>query len=240
MAATWKQDVGNTGIDKRPASGRVRVFDHHVDGDTIADRSVHGGPDQAVYAYAREDAAWWSAQLGREVAPGAFGENFSTSGLDVTGAVIGERWAVGSAVFEVSCPRLPCRTFAGFWDVPRLIKWFTEVGRPGTLLGAFSKVEWPEEQFSMRPGETLVAITDGVTDTVGRDDERFGIARLQEILADAQNDSPMRIRDRLLAALEDFQVGAQADDTAIVIMRFTRAPAKPEPGGRVVTANVPV
>jgi PAS domain S-box-containing protein len=116
----------------------------------------------------------------------------------------------------------------------------TEVGRPGTLLGAFSKVEWPEEQFSMRPGETLVAITDGVTDTVGRDDERFGIARLQEILADAQNDSPMRIRDRLLAALEDFQVGAQADDTAIVIMRFTRAPAKPEPGGRVVTANVPV
>ncbi len=56
MVATWKQDVGHTGIDKRPASGRVRVFDHHVDGDTIVDTRVHGGPDQAVYAYAREDA----------------------------------------------------------------------------------------------------------------------------------------------------------------------------------------
>jgi len=134
MVATWKQDVARTGIDKRPASGRVRVFDHHVDGDTIVDTRVHGGPDQAVYAYAREDAAWWSAQLGRDVAPGAFGENFSTSGVDVTGAVMGERWAIGSAVFEVSCPRVPCRTFAGFWDVPHLIKWFTEVGRPGAYL----------------------------------------------------------------------------------------------------------
>jgi MOSC domain-containing protein YiiM len=134
MVATWKQDVARTGIDKRPASGRVRVFDHHVDGDTIGDPSVHGGPDQAVYAYAREDAAWWSAQLGRDVAPGVFGENFSTSGVDVTGAVIGERWAIGSAVLEVSCPRVPCRTFAGFWDVPNLVKWFTEVGRPGAYL----------------------------------------------------------------------------------------------------------
>jgi MOSC domain-containing protein YiiM len=134
MKTRWKDNVGFTGIDKRPASGRVRVFDHHVDGDTIADTANHGGPDQAVYAYGREDADWWAQQLGRELGPGAFGENLSTSGLEVTGAVIGERWAIGSAVFEVSCPRIPCRTFAGFWDVPHLIKWFTEVGRPGAYL----------------------------------------------------------------------------------------------------------
>src|SRR5439155_18878699 len=104
------------------------------DGDAVLDTANHGGRDQAVYAYAREDAAWWAEQLGRDVAPGRFGENLSTSGLDVTGAVIGERWAIGTAVVEVSCPRIPCRTFAGFWDVPRLVKWFTEAGRPGAYL----------------------------------------------------------------------------------------------------------
>jgi PAS domain S-box-containing protein len=108
----------------------------------------------------------------------------------------------------------------------------TEVGRTGTLLGAFSKVGWPEEDFVMRPGDTLVAITDGVTDTVGPGDERFGSSRLQEILTRVQNESPMAIRDRLVAALEDFQVGAQTDDTAIVIMRFTGTPAEPETGER--------
>jgi hypothetical protein len=118
-------DGDATGIDKRPAHGPVSTGANVLVGDTICDTTDHGGPDQAVYAYAREDAAWWAGQLGREVTPGAFGENFSTSGLDVTGAVIGERWAIGSAVFEVSCPRIPCRTFAGFWDVPRLVKWFT-------------------------------------------------------------------------------------------------------------------
>jgi MOSC domain-containing protein YiiM len=139
MKTRWKDNVGFTGIDKRPASGRVRVFDHHVDGDSILDVANHGGPDKAAYAYAREDAAWWASELGRDVPPGSFGENVSTSGLDVTGAVIGERWAIGSAVFEVSCPRIPCRTFAGFWDVPRLIKWFTEVGRPGAYLRIYAE-----------------------------------------------------------------------------------------------------
>jgi serine phosphatase RsbU (regulator of sigma subunit) len=98
-----------------------------------------------------------------------------------------------------------------------------EVGHHGTLLGAFAAVDWPEAPVEMQPGETLVAFTDGVTDAVGKDDERFGLARLKEILAQAQNESPMVIRARLVAALEQFQVGAQADDTAIVIMRFTGA-----------------
>jgi serine phosphatase RsbU (regulator of sigma subunit) len=101
----------------------------------------------------------------------------------------------------------------------------SEVGRHGTLLGAFTSVEWPEVTFEMLPGETLVAFTDGVTDTVGINDERFGLERLKEILTQVQNESPMAIRERLVAALEDFQVGAQADDTAIVIMRFVGAEA---------------
>jgi len=94
-----------------------------------------------------------------------------------------------------------------------------EVGSHGTLLGAFSKVQWPEESFELEPGETLVAITDGVTDTLGSEDERFGSGRLGELLGDARRDSPAAIRERLIAALEQFQVGAQADDTAMVVLR---------------------
>jgi PAS domain S-box-containing protein len=95
-----------------------------------------------------------------------------------------------------------------------------EVGRHGTLLGAFANASWPEDSFQLVPGETLVAITDGVTDTLGEHDERFGAPRLKELLGDLRKESPMAIRERLIAALEDFQVGAQVDDTAMVVMRM--------------------
>ncbi len=98
-----------------------------------------------------------------------------------------------------------------------------EVGRPGTLLGAFETAQWPEDSLELSAGETLVAITDGVTDTVGRDEERFGIGRLQELLSDLRKESPMAIRERLVAELENFQVGAQVDDTAMVVMRMQAA-----------------
>lgn len=100
-----------------------------------------------------------------------------------------------------------------------------EVGRPGTLLGAFTQPQWPEASFEMRPGETLVAITDGVTDTLGPGDERFGTARLTGLLTDLRRESPEVIRERVTAALESFQVGAQADDTALVVMRRSSEPA---------------
>ncbi len=96
----------------------------------------------------------------------------------------------------------------------------TQLGSPGTLLGAFADVERPETPFVMQAGETLVAITDGVTDTVGQGGERFGVERLRQVLVDARDRSPDAIRRRISAALEDFQVGPQADDTAIVAMRF--------------------
>jgi MOSC domain-containing protein YiiM len=125
---------GLSGIGKHPAEGRVAVRENAVAGDKVHDVRHHGGYDQAVYAYAREDAAWWAAELGREIPPGLFGENLSTEGVDVTGAVIGERWAVGSAVFEVSCPRIPCQTFAEVMNVPRWVKRFTDQGWPGAYV----------------------------------------------------------------------------------------------------------
>jgi PAS domain S-box-containing protein len=104
-----------------------------------------------------------------------------------------------------------------------------EVGSHGTLLGAFATVKHPETEFTMRPSETLVAFTDGVTDTVGPEGERFGIDRLKETLAAAKNETPTQIRDRVVGALEEFQVGLQADDTALVAMRYTGEVPAPRP-----------
>ncbi|MEI4273624.1 MOSC domain-containing protein [Klenkia sp. LSe6-5] len=123
-----------TGIRKRPVGGRVAVLDETLDGDRQVNRKHHGGEGQAVYAYAAEDAAWWATDLGRDLPAGSFGENLRTTGLDLTGAVLGSRWAVGSALLEVTAPRIPCANFARFWDVPDLVKRFTAHGASGAYL----------------------------------------------------------------------------------------------------------
>ena len=130
----WTGDVGRTGIDKRPVTAPVLLADDAVEGDVVADRKNHGGYDQAVYAYAREDADWWEKELGVVLTYGKFGENLTSQGIEVSGAVIGERWSIGSAILEVSQHRTPCRVFAGFWERPNLIKEFTDAGRPGAYL----------------------------------------------------------------------------------------------------------
>jgi MOSC domain-containing protein YiiM len=123
-----------TAIWKHPVAGRVPVRGVNLDGDDQADRSVHGGPDKAVYAYAAEDTEWWEAELGRDLEPAAFGENLTTRGLPVSGAVIGERWLVGSTVLEVAQPRLPCFKLGIRMGDPRFLKRFTRAGRPGAYL----------------------------------------------------------------------------------------------------------
>ena len=128
-----------TGIDKRPVTGQVHLDvpadgRSGVGGDLIGDGSVHGGGDQAVYAYAREDLDTWSAELGRPLTGGQFGENLTTLGLDVTGALIGEHWRIGGVLLEVSAPRIPCTTFARWIDEPRWVKRFTERAVSGAYL----------------------------------------------------------------------------------------------------------
>jgi MOSC domain-containing protein YiiM len=124
----------SSAIDKRPVEGRVAVRRLGLDGDTQVNKKFHGGEGQAVYAYAQEDADHWSAELGRELPPGRFGENLRTAGLDLTGAVIGERWRVGTALLEVTAPRTPCAKFQAHWGVPQLIKRFTAHGASGAYL----------------------------------------------------------------------------------------------------------
>ncbi|HEV7727512.1 MAG TPA: MOSC domain-containing protein [Modestobacter sp.] len=123
-----------SGIDKKPVEGIVAVGELGLDGDVQVNRKHHGGEGQAVYAYAQEDADWWAAELGLELPPGRFGENLRTTGLDLTGAVLGERWQVGTAVFQVTAPRIPCANFARFWGVDQLVKRFTAHGASGTYL----------------------------------------------------------------------------------------------------------
>ena len=130
---------GRSGIDKRPVDTAVPITvpaagRSGLAGDLISDVESHGGPDQAVYAYAREDLDAWAPRLG-PLRSGMFGENLTTRDVDVTGARIGERWSVGaSLVLQVTVPRIPCRTFAAWLEREGWVKEFTTAGVPGAYL----------------------------------------------------------------------------------------------------------
>jgi MOSC domain-containing protein YiiM len=133
-----------TGIDKRPTAEPVYVrapgtkedgLGSGLHGDTIGDRESHGGDDQAVYAYAREDLDHWEGHLGRPLAPGSFGENLTTEGIDINRGLIGERWRVGDRLeLQITDPRIPCSTFRGWIGEPGWLKTFTVAAKPGSYL----------------------------------------------------------------------------------------------------------
>jgi MOSC domain-containing protein YiiM len=157
---TDHSDVPVTGIDKRPVADAIEVRDPGPDrtrvsglsGDAICDVRHHGGTDQAVYAYAREDLEVWEAELGRPLRSGMFGENLTTQHLDVSGALIGEQWQVGEqCVLQVTSPRIPCRTFAGWLAEKGWEKRFTQRGAPG----AYLKVVNPGY---VRAGDTITVL----------------------------------------------------------------------------------
>jgi MOSC domain-containing protein YiiM len=164
-------------IGKAPVEGRVRVAGVNLEGDDQADRRVHGGPDKAVYAYAAEDTAFWEGELGRELWPGAFGENLTTEGLDVSGAVVGERWRIGGVELEVCQPRLPCAKLALRMGEPTMVKRFAQASRPGAYLrivtegslGAGDAIE-----IVARPGHG-VTVRD-VSDAILLDEALLGVA----------------------------------------------------------------
>lgn len=142
--------TGMTGIDKRPVAGPVEVrapgprrggLGSGLVGDYIGDSRHHGGDRQAVYAFAREDLDRWEPELGRAIANGTFGENLTTAGIDLADVLVGERWVVGdpddparSVELEVTDPRIPCRTFAGWLAQRGWVKRFTAEARTGTYL----------------------------------------------------------------------------------------------------------
>ena len=139
VQASWAGRPQQTAIDKAPVGGPVRVHRLGLEDDGVGDPRFHGGVDKAVYAYAVEDLRLWSGQLGRSVEPGVFGENLTTSGIDVNEARVGERWRVGTALLEISYARTPCVVFQNFmglngYEQTAWMKRFTAVGRPGPYL----------------------------------------------------------------------------------------------------------
>jgi len=121
-------------IWKSPVAGRIAARGVNLAGDDQADRKAHGGPDKSVYAYAVEDMRWWEEKLGRALQYGEFGENLTTEGVAVNDALVGERWAIGTAVFEVSEPRIPCWRLGVRMNDQGFVRRFTEAQRPGTYL----------------------------------------------------------------------------------------------------------
>ena len=132
--AGWAGRIGRTAIEKRPRSGPVTIGRLGADDDEQVDERHHGGPDQALYAYAREDLDWWTEQLGRELPNGVFGENITSAGLDISGALIGETWRLGTAVVQIASVRIPCGTFAGWMGERAWVKRFAAAARPGAYL----------------------------------------------------------------------------------------------------------
>jgi len=151
VEAEWAGQLGRTAIDKRPVAGPVRVGRLGLDGDDQADKANHGGPEQALYVYAREDLDWWAAELGRDVRNGAFGENIVTHGLDVSGALIGERWRLGTAVVQVTSCRIPCGTFRQWTGEKAWVKRFAAAGRPGAYVRVL-------EEGMVTPGDTVTVL----------------------------------------------------------------------------------
>jgi MOSC domain-containing protein YiiM len=121
----------STGIFKHPVTGPVRIGSLGLEGDFIASKKHHGGPDQAVYIYGTADYKWWSHELGRELGPGIFGENLTISELESARFSIGDRLSVGEVTLEVTAPRIPCDTFAIRMGDAQFVKRFREAERPG-------------------------------------------------------------------------------------------------------------
>ncbi|MDV3135174.1 MOSC domain-containing protein [Mycobacterium sp. 29Ha] len=149
-----------TGIDKRATDEAVMVrapgpmrggLGSGLLGDSIGNQKLHGGDDQAVYAYAREDLDEWQTRLDRPISDGMFGENLTTLDVEVTRARIGERWRIGTGglVLEVSAPRTPCRTFSAFLDIDGWMKTFTATAKPGAYLRVISP-------GTVQAGDTIV------------------------------------------------------------------------------------
>jgi MOSC domain-containing protein YiiM len=138
--------IGESSIEKHAVPGPVEVARLGLHGDQVSDTRHHGGVDQAVYAFAREDLDRWAAELGTELRDGQFGENLTTSGYDVNEAEVGEHWRVGSAVLEVASVRTPCNDFKGWMgecglDSTGWVKRFAAEARPGPYLRVLEEGE---------------------------------------------------------------------------------------------------
>ncbi|RBM09038.1 MOSC domain-containing protein [Streptomyces sp. PT12] len=214
-AAPTDSASGLTGIDKRPADGPVAVAapgpkgvgGSGLAGDAVCDLRHHGGYDQAVYVYAREDLDHWGRALGRELPGGVFGENLTTSGIDVNDTRIGERWRIGpDLVIEASSCRVPCRTFADWLGERGWVKRFTQEARPG----GYFRVLQPG---TIRAGDQV--------EVLYRPEHEVSVSFLFRALTTASE-----LRSRLIAAGE----ALHPEERALAATWAAQAGGSPSPG----------
>lgn len=163
-----------TGINKRPVAGPVAIGPLGIEDDAILDRKHHGGRDQAVYVYFQEDYDWWAGELGYAPAPGLFGENLVIAGAASATTAIGDRFAIGAVVLEVTYHRTPCMTFAAKMGDKFWLKRFHRANRPG----AYCRVLQPGP---VGPGDDVI-----ITSYAG---ERITVSQLMAF--DVSKDVPL-------------------------------------------------
>jgi MOSC domain-containing protein YiiM len=166
-----------TSIFKSPVAGRVAVRRHNIEGDRQSDLTVHGGPNKAVYGYPQEHYSYWREELpGVDFVPGIFGENLTTQGLDEATVYIGDRFRVGSAILQVTQPRMPCYKLGVRFSRPDMVKRFWLSGRPGFY---FSIVE----EGDLGAGDSI--------ERIGGETERISVADVVALYRREKTDSDL-------------------------------------------------
>lgn len=130
-----------TGIYKRPLSGPVAIDVQGIKDDAILDRRHHGGVDQAIYVYFADDYQWWATELGQRIEPGTFGENLTIAGIEGRMVAVGDRFAIGPVLLEVTSHRTPCMVFAARMGDPKFVKRFHHANRPGAYCRVLAQGE---------------------------------------------------------------------------------------------------
>ncbi len=178
----WKGRTVHTGIWKTPVGGRCRVGRLNLDGDGQGDLAGHGGEQRAIFVYQIESYRYWQDQLKRiDFVYGQFGENFTIEGLPDDAVCIGDRYQIGSALFEITQPRVTCYRVGIRMNEPRMPALLTSSGRPGFYFRVLQEGE-------VGAGDEIVK--------VGETKERMTVAEINALLY-----SPNHPRDRLERAL---------------------------------------
>ncbi|MGH9498096.1 MAG: MOSC domain-containing protein [Terriglobales bacterium] len=179
----WKGRTVHTAIWKHPVPGRCRVGRLNLEGDGQGDLAGHGGEHRAIFAYQIESYGYWQQQLKRtDFVHGQFGENFTIEGLPDDIVCIGDRYQIGSALFEVTQPRVTCYRVGIRMNEPRMAALLTSSGRPGFYLRVLQEGE-------VGPGDEVVK--------AGEAKDRMTVAEINALLY-----SPNHPRDRLERALQ--------------------------------------
>ncbi len=177
-----------SGIDKRPRSGPVKVGRLGLEGDEIAHREDHGGPDQAVYLYSTDDYAVFETFLGRELKPGSFGENITVSGIDSRTISVGDRFVTAGLELEVTSPRIPCSLLAAHIENKDLPARFMKEGRAG----AYCRVI---KEGTIEAGEVFThRLSSGEPVTLGELMETYPYKRITDETRARYLASPLQLR----------------------------------------------